>query len=111
MSLRSGGLVSLAIAFAVGCGSPQSDAHEPKTAKEKQLQEARASGEVDDASGNKWAGWRYQGERKDCRYVFGRKCFKTQKAACTAGCKTASCDVVGGGPATVTCKKSDAKKK
>ncbi len=109
MSLRLGGL--LALVLALGCGGAQSDANEPKTAKEKQLQEARKSGELDDSGGNKWAGWRYQGERKDCRFVFGRKCFKTEKAACTANCKSNLCDVVGGGPATVTCKKSDAKKK
>ena len=83
----------------------QSDPNEPKTAKDKQLREARASGDVDKTS-NKWAGWRYQGDRKDCFFVVGRKCFKTEKSACSAACKSAKlCRSDGGAPATLTCKK------
>ena len=101
MSLRSLWFVLACAA----CGSPQTDSNEPQTAKEKQLQEAQASGEVDKA-GAKWGGWRYQGDRKDCFYVLGRKCFKTENAACQAAhCKAPKkCEAVGGGPATLSCK-------
>jgi hypothetical protein len=68
----------------------------------------RANGELDSDNG-KWGGWKYQGDRSDCFYVVGRRCYKTEKAACTAArCKANNqqCDVVGGGPASITCKKS-----
>lgn len=95
-------LVLLSVGCA-GCGGSTSS-NEPQTAKEKQLQEAKASGEASD--GKKWGGWRYQGDRNDCFYVVGRKCFKTEKQACGAArCRAPKkCDVTGGGPATVACK-------
>src|SRR5947209_434836 len=100
MSARLGALV-LACALAA-CGATQSDKHEPQTAKEKQLQEARANGELDKPS-TKWAGWRYQGQRSECFYVLGRRCFKSEPAACAAAhCKApARCTAVGAGPATI----------
>ena len=102
MSLRPW-LIALAL-LAHGCGEPQSSRKEPKTAKEKQLADMKASGDLDDKESSKWGGWRYSGDRKDCRYVLGRKCFKTEKLACSAAaCGAAKCDVVGGGPATVSC--------
>jgi hypothetical protein len=88
-----------------GCGGTQSsDANEPTTAREKQYREAEKTGEVD-KTGN-WGGWRYQGDRQDCFFVLGRRCFKTQEAACKAAKCAAStkCSVDGGGPATVACK-------
>ncbi len=90
----------------VACGGPETSKHEPQTAKEKQMQEARASGELDKPS-NKWAGWRYQGTRSECFYVLGRRCFKTEKAACAAAhCKAGTkCSSTGGGPATISCSK------
>ena len=101
MSLRSLWFVLACAA----CGATQSDKNEPQTAKQKQLQEARANGDVD-KPGTKWGGWRYQGDRKDCFFVLGRKCFKTENAACQAAhCKAPkSCEAVGGGPATLSCK-------
>jgi hypothetical protein len=79
---------------------------EPTTAAEKQRREARASGDVDPDTG-KWGGWKYEGDREDCFFVVGRRCFRTQEAACNAAkCASAElCDVVGGGPAAVSCKK------
>jgi hypothetical protein len=99
----------LLVILVVACGSTPKTTNEPQTAKEKQLQEAKASGELkSDGSSKKRGGtWRYSGDRDDCFYVIGRKCFKTEKAACTAaacGNKKKKCDVVGGGPATVSCK-------
>jgi len=88
----------------VACGGPETSKHEPQTAKEKQMQEARASGELDKPS-NKWAGWRYQGQRSDCFYVLGRRCFKTEKAACAAAHCKGKCTATGGGPATIACSK------
>ena len=107
MSLRLGWLVVLVLSLH-GCGGSQSETKQPKTAKEKQLADMKASGEIDDKSNGKWGGWRYSGDRKDCRFVLGRKCFKTEKAACSAAaCKATKCDVDGGGPATVSCHRDE----
>ena len=104
--------LAVLLALVIGCGGAvPTDKNEPTTAKDKQLQEAKASGELDDSNTGKWGGWRYQGERKDCRFVLGRKCFKTEKAACSAAACKSKCDVLGGGPATVSCHKTDTKKK
>jgi hypothetical protein len=92
---------------ASGCGAPKPDPDEPTTAAEKQRREARANGELDSDNG-KWGGWKYQGDRQDCFYVVGRRCYKTEKAACAAArCKAnnQACSVIGGGPASISCKK------
>ena len=105
MSLRTLAL-SLAVlaTLSLGCGGsspPRSD--EPTTAKEKQRREAEANGEID-RNGGKWGGWRYTGDRNDCFFVVGRRCFKTEAAACTAArCGKRKCETTGGGPATVSC--------
>jgi len=98
MSLRTVALVLL-----VACGGSTVASDEPQTAKEKQLREAKAAG---DTNAGKWGGWRYQGDRNECFYVVGRRCFKSENAACQAArCRSPKkCDVVGGGPATVGCK-------
>jgi hypothetical protein len=95
---------ALLVTLLFACSS-HSDVKEPRTAKEKQMREARASGELDTPN-KKWGGWRYQGDRGDCFYVFGRRCYKTEEAACKAArCKAAAkCTTVGAGPATMTCK-------
>lgn len=102
MSPRSIAFVLLAALAACGTTSSTSGKNEPKNAKEKQALEKHDK----DADGGKWTGWRYQGDRNDCFYVVGRKCFKTQKAACaTVRCKAPkTCGITGGGPATVSCK-------
>ncbi len=88
------------------CGSAQVDPNEPQTAKQKQLQEAKANGDEIDKPTTKWAGWRYTGTRSDCFYVVGRRCFKTEKAACAAAhCKAGKCTSTGAGPATTACSK------
>ena len=104
-------LVCLIVLLAA-CGGADVDANEPQTAKEKQLEEAKANGELDGSGGRPWGGWRYQGDRNDCFYVVGRRCFKSKKAACATACrvpvKTAAasmCTIDGGGPASVTCNK------
>jgi hypothetical protein len=98
--------ISLAMALLVfGCSgsSPRSD--EPTTAREKLRHEAAASGEAD-RPGHRWAGWRYTGDRNQCFFVVGRRCFKTEEAACAAArCAKQSCETTGGGPATVSCAK------
>ena len=102
MSLRS--LHAVLVCLALGCGAQQTT-DEPTTAKEKQLREAKAKGDIDPRE-KRWGGWRYQGDRDDCFFVVGRKCFKTEKAACTAAkCQAPKkCSVDGGGPATMSCK-------
>jgi hypothetical protein len=95
------------VIVAVACGSNTAKTtNEPQTAKEKQLQEAKASGELSGGDAKKWGTWRYSGDRNDCFFVVGRKCFKTEAAACkTVACKAPKkCNSVGGGPATVSCK-------
>ncbi|HEY1557852.1 MAG TPA: hypothetical protein VGF94_23630 [Kofleriaceae bacterium] len=104
MGLRLACFVLAAAALAA-CAGTQADSAGPQTAKEKQLEEAKTSGELD-APTSKWGGWRYQGDRADCFYVVGRKCFRSRKVACGAAhCAKHECKIVGGGPATVQCKK------
>lgn len=82
---------------------------EPQTAREKMLAEEKANPEHDDSgTGKQWSGWRYQGDRKDCFFLVGRKCYKTEKTACQAArCKSpAKCTAEGAGPATMKCAKS-----
>jgi hypothetical protein len=104
MSLRPIRLALVVSLLACSGGSPpRSD--EPTTAREKQRRDAEAKGEID-TGGGKWAGWRYTGERNDCFFVVGRRCFKTEAAACTAAhCGKRKCEVTGGGPAAVSCAK------
>lgn len=104
MSRRSIALVVALIGSACGGGTAATSADEPQTAREKQLREARASGEIDD-SDQKWSKWQYSGDRADCFFVLGRRCFKTEKAACEAArCKPGvKCVAIGGGPARVSC--------
>ena len=99
----------VALLFAVACGGSARqnvEPGEPQTAREKQYAEAKKSGELDDGDA-KWSKWRYTGERKECFFVAGRKCFKTEAAACKASaCKAgATCKTAGAGPATVSCVK------
>lgn len=97
--------LGLLVALALGCGgSPRSD--EPATAREKQRRDAAAAGETGARTGGTWSGWRYTGDRGACFFVVGRRCFKTEAAACAAArCGSARCQITGGGPATVACAK------
>ena len=103
MSFRTISLGLLA-ALALGCGGDPPRSDDPQTAKEKQRREAAAAGEP--SSGGKSSGWRYTGERDECFFVVGRKCFKTAAAACAAArCGSHKCQTTGGGPAAVACAK------
>ena len=101
MSLRTISLVVVA-ALAVACGAPpRSD--EPTTAKDKQRRDAEATG-APELTGGQRNGWRYTGDRNDCFFVVGRRCFKSEAAACAAArCGKHSCETTGGGPASVAC--------
>lgn len=104
MSLR---MISLGLiaSLALACGGDPPRAGEPTTAKEKQRREAAAAGETT-TSGGKWSGWRYTGDRDECFFVVGRKCFKTQASACAAArCGSRKCQTEGGGPVSVSCAK------
>ncbi|HEY4242162.1 MAG TPA: hypothetical protein VGM88_20225 [Kofleriaceae bacterium] len=94
-------LLALLLAGAGCADTTVADKNEPTTAKEKQRREAEAKGELD-APADHGKGWRYDGDRNDCFFVVGHKCFKTQDAACKT-CGAKSCSVTGGGPAQVTC--------
>ena len=107
MSLRA---LLLLFAFACSGSSMQTKKGEPQTAREKMLAEQKAHPEEEDSgggTGKKWGRWRYQGERKDCFFVFGARCYKTENAACQAAkCKT-KCTSEGAGPVTVKCTKAE----
>src|SRR5262245_43328929 len=109
MSLASYGFrLALVAMLASACGGEtngSAGANEPQTAREKQLRDAKAAGELD-AGDTKWGKWRYTGDRRDCFFVVGNRCVKTEAAACQAvRCKApAKCKVVGGGPARAICK-------
>ncbi len=112
MSLRLGSLVlAIALAISVGvcgasCGGSSTEANEPQTARDKQYAEAEKNGELDNQKPEKKGGWRFKGDRKDCRYLFNSKCFKDETLACkAAGCGASTCATTGAGPATVSCKK------
>ena len=98
--------LAVVVSLAVGCGGTvPSRTDEPTTAKEKQRRDAEAAGERDPAAG-KWGGWRYTGDRNDCFFVVGRRCFKSEAAACAAArCGKRACETTGGGPAAVACAK------
>jgi hypothetical protein len=102
MSLRA-----LLLVVLVGCASSSmtTDPNEPQTAREKQLREAKEKGELDEPT-SKSSAWTYSGDRKDCHYVVGRRCFKTKKVACATACGNAACKVTGAGPAQVSCNRT-----
>ena len=102
MSLRTI-VLALVTSLALGCGGGAPKTDEPTTAKEKQRREAEAAGETP-STGGKWGGWRYTGNRDECFFVVGRRCFKTEPEACAAArCDKKKCETSGGGPATVAC--------
>ena len=109
MSLRR--LLLVATLVACGGGSMKVHKGEPQTAREKMLAEEKAHPQDKDDPGppgsKKLGGWRYQGDRKDCFFLVGKKCFKTENAACQAAhCKAPmKCTAEGGGPATMKCVK------
>ena len=102
MSLRA---VVLVVLLGCASGSMTTAPNEPQTAKEKQLREAKEKGELDRPTAKANA-WTYAGDRKDCFFVVGRRCFKTKKAACSTACGSQkTCKITGGGPAAVSCKR------
>ncbi|HEY5921991.1 MAG TPA: hypothetical protein VIV11_09995 [Kofleriaceae bacterium] len=83
---------------------------EPQTAREKMLADEKANADKDkdeSGAGKKWNGWRFQGDRKDCFFLVGRRCYKSENAACQAArCKSPTkCTTEGAGPATMKCTK------
>lgn len=111
MSLRVSSLAAAVAAIGLACssGTMKVKKGEPQTAREKMLAEEKANPSKDPKppGSKKWTGWRYQGERKDCFFLVGRRCFKTENAACQAAkCKSPmKCTTEGAGPATLKCAK------
>ena len=103
--------LTLLVAVACASGNMKVKKGEPQTAREKMLAEEKAKQDKDTSDdahppgSKKWSGWRYQGDRKQCFFTVGRKCFKTENAACQAAkCKAPSrCEADGGGPAIMRC--------
>jgi len=97
--------LGLIASLALACGGDPPRTGEPTTAREKQRREAAAAGETSGPTG-KGAGWRYTGDRDECFFIVGRRCFKTQASACSAArCPSKKCKTDGGGPVTVSCAK------
>jgi hypothetical protein len=110
MSLRSWCLVLvLACLGFAACGSESKDANEPQTAREKMRREAKRNKKKDkpvDSTGKSWGKWRYTGDRAECHFRRGQKCFKTEASACASlRCKKPTkCQAEGAAPAEVSCK-------
>jgi len=90
------------------CGGDGKDADEPQTAREKMRREAKRDKKDKDvdSAGKSWGKWRYTGDRAECYFRAGQKCFKTEAAACaTMRCKKPTkCHAEGAAPARVSCK-------
>jgi len=94
--------------LATGCGSNTS---KPAGTPEKKSTAAHREHAPDkDAvseKGKKWGGWRWKGDREDCFYVVGNKCFAKERNACAAAkCGKSACLVKPGAPAKVSCPKN-----
>jgi len=99
----------------LGCGQAphakpaQSEADKPASHEAADRARAEAAAHPEDAvsdDGKHWGGWRYKGDRDDCFFVVGRRCFTDEKQACAAAkCASKRCQLDGAGPAQVTCKK------
>jgi hypothetical protein len=103
-------LVLVACMGLAACGSDGRDADEPQTAREKMRREAKRDKKKDkpvDSTGKSWSKWRYTGDRAECYFRLGQKCFKTEAAACAqARCKKPTkCHAEGAAPAQISCKK------
>ncbi len=105
MSLRSWCLV---LGLVGACGGDPKDADEPQTAREKMRAESKRDKDDKpvDSGGKSWGKWRYTGDRAECYFRLGQKCFKTEAAACSAArCKKPTkCHVEGAAPGQVSCK-------
>lgn len=112
MSLRSWCLVLVLSCMGIAaCGGDGKDADEPQTAREKMRREAKRDKKSKkdqpvDSAGKSWGKWRYTGDRAECYFRSGQKCFKTEAAACaTMRCKKPTkCHAEGAAPAQVSCK-------
>lgn len=83
----------------LGCGTTTGG--EASTAKVPTVED---TGEDVNPKGKKWGGWRWQGDRDNCIYVFKNTCFATQKLACKeADCGDGTCTVEAGAPSRVSC--------
>jgi hypothetical protein len=106
MSLRTIRLsLSMSLALlAFGCGGEPPRTDGPTTAKEKQRLESPSTDEPKSV-GNR-SNWRFSGNRDECFFVVGKRCFKTEAEACAAArCGKRKCELVGGGPVSVSCAK------
>lgn len=109
MSLSSWCLVLVLICTGfAACGAESQDADEPQTAREKMRREAKRNKKDKpvDSTGKSWGKWRYTGDRAECYFRLGQKCYKTEAAACAqARCKKPTkCHAEGAAPAQVSCK-------
>jgi|GEM_PF-1087282 len=111
----------LAGALVAGCGGPLAEdttprgnvAGAPQARAQRTTPKRDANYEDENSVGmsqervNKW---RWQGDRKECYFVTGNKCFVTAKQACKAArCGKRGCEIDDeGAPARVMCEGDDA---
>lgn len=111
-------LLALAAAglIASGCGgAADTSGTTPRNRSAKQRKAKQADYEDENSVGmsrKRVSRWRWKGARKDCFYVVGNKCFRTEKAACrAAGCKARDCEIDAGAPMKVSCPAAKRSKK
>lgn len=103
IALAAAGLIS------GGCGgAADTGGATPRNRSAKRREAPRADYEDENSVGmsqRRVSRWRWKGARKDCFYVVGNKCFRTEKAACrAAGCsERADCELDDGAPREVSC--------
>jgi len=91
-----------------GCGGGGDKGKSGNTTAETAAEKAKNEPKQPEVSekGKQWGGWRWKGKRDDCFFVVGNRCFNDKAKACKAAkCSAKSCQITGGGPAKVTCKK------
>jgi hypothetical protein len=90
---------TLVAALALGCSSTPA-ADQPTTS----VPPDEDTGHKVSEKGKKWEGWRWQGDRDNCYFLFKNECFDTQEAACKAAECGDGCQVKEGAPSLVSCK-------
>lgn len=94
-------MLAFGLAAGLGCGGKTSATDEPSTRVPPDEDTRPAVSE----KGKKWEGWRWQGARDACYFVFKNECFETEEAACKAAeCGEGACRVEAGAPTLVSCK-------
>jgi len=100
--------VALLALIALGCGGAADGAGTTPRSRSAKREKAKPKADYNDENSvgmtdKRVTRWRWKGSRKDCFYVVGNNCFRTEAAACkAAGCKR-DCRTDDAAPVQVTC--------